>query len=89
MLYIQSKIVGMCVCSGQSEPRNSAFESYKKPSSRSGSQTDLNHSADQFLRSGFCLYFVYNVRTAVVMLCKKGVALTQLHEGNSLQGKAA
>jgi len=36
----------MCVCSELSEPRSSAFESYKKPSSQSTSQTDL----DQFPR---------------------------------------
>ena len=46
---VKKIVVCMC-CSGQNELRNSAFESYKKPSSRSGSQTDLSHSADEFLR---------------------------------------
>jgi len=51
-----------CVCSDQSELRNSAFESYKKPSSRSASQTDLDHSDEQlqrFVLLQCCLYFVY------------------------------
>jgi len=52
-----------CICSEQTELRSSAFESYKKPSSRSASQTDLNDSNDQLPPS--VLWHIFDISFAL------------------------
>jgi len=62
----------VCVCSEQIEPRNSAFESYKKPSLQSANQSDLGRSADQSPRYFLwhqLIYWFHRTACSCFLLC--------------------
>lgn len=62
----------VCVCSEQTEPRSSAFESYKKPSLQSANQSDLGRSADQSPRYFMwhqLIYWFQKIASSCFLLC--------------------